>query len=282
MTEDRFHTTWVRQIGEMSNPFDYDLPMSSVFIKYSLIFWNLIMLICGFILTIVGFVAAAEYAQNSGIESLFNHKYISLPVFIGIVGLIVTLICFFGCYGSCKESSGLTIVYGLSLTVMMILLLISGIVGYVYRSQVDQYVKDMLDASMEHWCTSNPGPWTFAQTNFKCCGVNSYKEWKNNKDWKYYSRGYFELELKKNGTKIADFPVPDECCKEQSAGCGIAYKNIDHIHTDGCLKKIETTIEENLAWVAGAAIGISIFSLIIIVVSCCVAKNYKQKYDHMS
>ena len=67
------------------------------------------MLICGFILTIVGFVAAAEYAQNSGIESLFNHKYISLPVFIGIVGLIVTLICFFGCYGSCKESSGLTI-----------------------------------------------------------------------------------------------------------------------------------------------------------------------------
>ena len=120
---------------EMSNPFDYDLPMSSVFIKvsffikivkfniqivknslhlnqnfkYSLIFWNLIMLICGLILTIVGFVAAAEYAQNSGIESLFNHKYISLPVFIGIVGLIVTLICFFGCYGSCKESSGLTI-----------------------------------------------------------------------------------------------------------------------------------------------------------------------------
>ena len=44
---------------------------------------------------------------------------------------------------------------------MMILLLISGIVGYVYRSQVDQYVKDMLDASMEHWCTSNPGMFIF-------------------------------------------------------------------------------------------------------------------------
>ena len=39
----------------------------------------------------------------------------------------------------------------------MILLLISGIVGYVYRSQVDEYVKAMLDTSMEHWCTSNPG-----------------------------------------------------------------------------------------------------------------------------
>ena len=75
--------------------------------------------------------------------------------------------------------------------------------------------------------------------------------WKNNEDWKYYSRGYYEIKLKKNGTKIADFPVPDECCKQQSAGCGIAYENIDNIYTDGCLKKIETTIEENLAWVAG-------------------------------
>ena len=56
-----------------------------------------------------------------------------------------------------RKFSRLKKVYGLSLTIMMILLLISGIVGYVYRSQVDEYVKVMLDTSMEHWCTSNPG-----------------------------------------------------------------------------------------------------------------------------
>jgi len=86
----------------------------------------------------------------------------------------------------------------------------------------------------------------------------------------------------KNST-MAKFPVPDSCCKDNSQkGCGIAYTKTDQIYTEGCLKQIESKIEENLASVAGAAIGISIFSLITIIVSCCVAKHYRRKYNHMS
>ena len=73
----------------------------------------------------------------------------------------------------------------------------------------------------------------------------------------------------KNST-MAKFPVPDSCCKDNSQkGCGIAYTKTDQIYTEGCLKQIESKIQENLASVAGKIIEIPTF---------CLSSNHSYKF----
>lgn len=89
--------------SDMANPFTFELPMSSLVIKYSLFAWNFLLFILGIVLIAAGFSVATEYATSGdGLSELINNKYISLPIFIGVIGIMISLITFFGCYGSIK------------------------------------------------------------------------------------------------------------------------------------------------------------------------------------
>jgi hypothetical protein len=63
------------------------------------------------------------------------------------------------------------------------------------------------------------------QTDFKCCGVENYKDWHN-------------VTFGKTGN------VPDSCCKDFTSGCGQDVLNdpilADKVFNDGCFKKLET------------------------------------------
>lgn len=269
----------------MANPFTFELPMSSLVIKYSLFAWNFLLFILGIVLIAAGFSVATEYATSGdGLSELINNKYISLPIFIGVIGIMISLITFFGCYGSIKESMLLTSVYAGLLGLLMITLFIGGIVGYAYRDSVDGYVGEMLAMSMKNWCNHNQGPWQYAQTHFECCGIKSPKDWvEESEDFKYWSKGYFELEMvsKNPGANLtlSATRVPDSCCNgTATAGCGLVEGAL--IYDTGCLSKIEDNITSNLVKVAGAAIGISIFSLLVIVVTYFLAKQYSKKQEH--
>ena len=48
----------------MTNPFKVELPMSSVFIKYTLFGWNILLFILGIALAAIGFGVSLEYAAN--------------------------------------------------------------------------------------------------------------------------------------------------------------------------------------------------------------------------
>merc|ERR1711957_507238 len=154
----------------------------------------------------------------------------------------------------------------------------------------------MLQPSMKNWCNHNEGPWNYVQSTFQCCGIKQPTDWvKESPDFKYWSQGYFELEIKsKNGEAIiSDSRVPDSCCNittvpvtdanPKDPGCGLTQQSIDapfHIYKDGCLKKIEENLKDNLGKVAGAAVGISIFSLLVIALTYFLAKQYSKKQEH--
>ena len=59
------------------NPFDFELPMSSIFIKYSIFGWNLLFFILGIVLMSFGFTVSAEYISNGTptIEKIFLLKH---------------------------------------------------------------------------------------------------------------------------------------------------------------------------------------------------------------
>ena len=84
----------------------------------------------------------------------------------------------------------MTLTYVVLLTVIMITVFIGGIVGYVYRDSVDDYVENMLGQSLRKWCTKSQGPWKTAQQKFECCGVRGVHDWApNNTDFEYWAMG---------------------------------------------------------------------------------------------
>ncbi|CAG5103226.1 Oidioi.mRNA.OKI2018_I69.chr1.g674.t2.cds [Oikopleura dioica] len=260
LEDDSITPGWVREIGEMSNPFqNVKLPMTSRILKYSLFFSNLLIYILGIVLMSTGFTVSAEYASANGLAELFQDNYTALP-----------------------ESTTMTLIYGILLFLTMVSLLLAGIFGYLYRDAVDHYVEGQLTTSLKHWCHSNPEPWDSIQKYYKCCGITSPKDWSEKaKDFEYWAYGYAHLNnLTSTETKFSETPVPSSCCAEISDGCGLLEGG--NIHEEGCLNKLEQNIADNLSAVAGAAVGISIFTLIGIFVAFFLFRKYRERnYSNM-
>lgn len=261
----------------MQNPFDFKLPLSAIFVKYSIFLFNFVAFICGLILLGISVSTAVSYGAGQPLESIYDEKYASLPIFIGIAGVFLSGLCFVGCWGAMKESWGMLMGYAISLIIVCICLFIGGICGYVYSDQVEDTIETMANNMLEQWCPDSVQTKAFEaiQENYKCCGVNDFKDWSNNKNYKYWRTGQAVLDLAASSDNIPDHPVPDSCCQDYKENCGL--KNETTLYPKGCLEAIEHNLEENLAKIAGAAIGISIFEIITISLSFFLARHFAKK-----
>ena len=89
-------------------------------------------------------------------------------------------------------------------------------------------------------------------------------------------KGQAVLDLGITSSDLVDYPVPDSCCQDpKEENCGL--KNDTTLYTKGCLEAIEHNLEDNLAKIAGAAIGISIFEIITISLSFFLARHFAKK-----
>ena len=107
--------------------------------------------------------------------------------------------------------------------------------------------------------------WDNIQHDLKCCGVDTYMDWKNTT---FNQQG--------NTTKYGD-DVPDSCCiNGPTTGCGngqlSTHKNLT-IYEKGCLKTFEDYIEDNAYIVGGAGAGLGVLQILVLIGSFCIAKR---------
>ena len=244
------------------NPFDFKLPLSAIFVKYTIFFFNFLAFILGFVLigtsirkefavlwvvictrsTLTNSLSVAlDYTTDKPFSALWDDNYGSLPIFIGITGIILTLLCFFGCFGALKESWGMLICYGISLLVLCLCILIGGICGYVYIDQVEGVFQSTATHSIINWCPNTMSGWETTQQSLECCGAKSYKDWSETSEvFRLMAMGQIvELNLPKESQR--DVPVPDSCCKKHEKHCGLKLE--PEINKNGCLESLEGTME---------------------------------------
>ena len=132
---------------------------------------------------------------------------------------------------------------------------------------------------LDQWCPDGPTDfaWESIQESYKCCGVNGYKDWSNNKNYKYWRTGQAVVDANISVDELRDYPIPDSCCEEPNGTkyCGLDEKTSPY--EKGCLAAIEHNLEENLAKIAGAAVGISVFEIIVICLSFFLARHFAKK-----
>ncbi|XP_006897717.1 PREDICTED: CD63 antigen isoform X1 [Elephantulus edwardii] len=186
-----------------------------------------------------------------------------LPVVIIAVGAFLFLVALVGCCGTCKENYCLMITFVIFLSLIMLVEVATAIAGYVFRDKVVSEFKKNFQQQMQTYPKDNQTAVFLdkLQQEFKCCGAANYTDWET-------------IPLVPKGR------IPDSCCVNVSAGCGIKFNPKD-IYTKGCIEMIGGWLRSNALVVAAAPLGIAFVEVLGIVFACCLVKSIRSGYEVM-
>ncbi|KAM6895241.1 tetraspanin-33 isoform 1-T2 [Xenentodon cancila] len=199
------------------------------------------------------------------------------------VGVFMFIITFCGCVGSLRENICLLQTFCVSLTVIFILQLAAGILGFIFSDKARHKVTEMVNNAIVHYRDDIDlqNLIDFGQKEFNCCGGVTYTDWSQNM--------YFNCS--KENPSRERCSVPFSCCifaRDQvviNTMCGQDMQDLehskagDHIHNDGCIDKIVNWIHSNLFLLGGVALGLAIPQLVGMVLSQVLINQIKDQVE---
>ena len=241
-------------------------------LSFLLFFNNLIFAIIGIAITGLGVynaVGLEAYYKFLGTSDEIN--ILDSAGFIMIaVGVLLTVVYLIGCCGACTKNPCMLYTFSILLSLIILAEIGFGIALFMFGDKASGIIKTVMKESQEKFNSNTNDTivvigWNEIQTNFKCCGVDEYEDWKNH-------------------TTSADAFVPVSCCNKTS-GCPTMRKDKPFlmkpdgdVFTVGCLMTLQKFVTENVKILGGAAVGLAFFHALSIVVACCFAKKEKD-YD---
>ncbi|NWH86003.1 TSN8 protein, partial [Aegithalos caudatus] len=223
--------------------------------KYSMFIFNFFFwVICGCI--ILGF---SIWIRVSSTEQVNACSHTSTIVYAGVnlliaVGAIIMILGFLGCCGAAKESRCMLMLFFIALLLILILQITGGVLGAVYKPQVEEAFNRTLSTSVNA-LQSTTGEYTEYQEAFqklerkeKCCGLlDGPQDW--GKNFNKPSSKICQCELEK--------PSSDLCIKY-----GDRY-----IYKRPCGEVIVQQIKDNLIIIMGIAFGLAVVEILGLVFS---------------
>ncbi|KAK0160452.1 hypothetical protein PV328_007861 [Microctonus aethiopoides] len=215
-------------------------------IKYLLFFFNMIFLLSGAGIITAGAVVLSEVYQ-------FNHflegRLLVPPVILIVVGTIIFLIAFLGCYGAIKENF-------IMLTAVKMGI---GVAAAVYKNDFTDILKKTLKDSLNRNSNADKLAWANIQSSLRCCGIDSKNDWEG---------------IMPNGT------LPRSCCpiahEDSISNCTVRSENV---YVDACFVLLESIIIKNANLLIGVGIGIAFVEIAGIILACCLAIAIRREDD---
>ncbi|XP_051974954.1 tetraspanin-33 [Xyrauchen texanus] len=244
---------------------DEEFSFVSSVVKYLLFFFNMIFWIIALFLISIGI-----YSRIVKHETALACLTVDPALLLMIVGILMFLITFCGCVGSLRENICLLQTFCICLTVLFLLQLAAGVLGFVFSDKARGKVTEMFNSAIKHYRDDQDlqNLIDFGQTQFNCCGGISYMDWSQNM--------YFNCS--KENPSRESCSVPFSCCllsKEAiiNTMCGQGMQEMEYlaasgfIHTNGCIDKVVNWIHSNLFLLGGIALGLAIPQLVGILLS---------------
>ncbi|XP_066490606.1 tetraspanin-8 [Tiliqua scincoides] len=149
--------------------------------KYSMFIFNFLFWVCGcFILGVSIWMRVSKSAQQE--FHIDSSLYSGIDVLIA-VGSIIMVLGFLGCCGAMKESQCMLLLFFIGLLLILLLQLVAGILGGVYKSEVEASVNKTLLEDVALLQSTAPKDKTFQETfrkfeiQNKCCGLLQSSDW---------------------------------------------------------------------------------------------------------
>ena len=219
-------------------------------IKYLMFFFNFAFWLCGLLLTIVSTII---YVKYSAFFSYADSKFANMALMLMILGAATFVLGFLGCCGADKENYCMVMTFALLLSVILMLAVIAGSLGFVYKSRVDKAAVDALNRAIVNYNRTlgaqNLLDWT--QKHIKCCGNNSPNDFVN---------------ITCNG----NVGVPS--CYDNGKCDGKLYPS-------GCKQGFIKFMNKNLLVIGTIGVGAAFVQLMGIVLACTLMKMFDSQYN---
>ncbi|XP_023162718.1 23 kDa integral membrane protein-like [Drosophila hydei] len=219
----------------------------SQMVKYLLYFLNVVFVVGGVLLIVVGSIMLDSMGTFGSFSETFNAR--TIPICIIILGCIIFVVAFFGCCGTIRENACCTTIYAVCMFILFALQLSLSIYIFVENDTFAEKISELVNKAWAENDDANGYPMNALQLSFKCCGRTSYKD-------------YIEK-------------VPASCCgyvdRDQTCSAAI-YES-----RPGCYDKFSDFWTTNADIISWSSLCISLFELTIFVISCCLASAMKKR-----
>ena len=229
-------------------------------LKFFVFMFNIIFFLVG--CAIIGLGCYMYFEMRDYLSFLGDTGFVDGTIGFIVVGVVLTIVSFFGICAVCTDNACMFKTFGFFMGLVVIAEIGVAIAILVLKVDAEDAISDTMRSSLNDYATDPDvkSSWDNMQKELKCCGIDTYMDWKN-------------TTLNNNGTGNS---VPDSCCKagNTTVGCGNnQIPNHEHIYETGCLKQFEDYIEDNAYIVGGAGAGLGVLQIIVLIGSCCLAKK---------
>ncbi|KAH7639076.1 tetraspanin-11-like protein [Dermatophagoides farinae] len=150
------------------------------------------------------------------------------------------------------------------LFLIFILMLLGGILGYVFRNQVDDRMKREMQITISHYGNDSAitDAWDSVQRNFHCCGIeldgqHGYTIYRQNNP-------IFGSNNRRRVPRTCCLNLRDESSVER---CMMEPENPTHTYHDDCYDRMKNFVKGHAMLVGGIGIGIACILIIGMVLS---------------
>ncbi|XP_017270260.1 tetraspanin-33 [Kryptolebias marmoratus] len=258
---------------------DKDFTFVSSVVKYLLFIFNLIFWIISLVMVVIG--VYARMVKHA--ETALAYLAVDPAMMLMIIGVLMFVLTFCGCVGSLRENICLLQTFCICLTVIFLLQLVAGVLGFIFSDKARHKVTEVINNAIVHYRDDIDlqNLIDFGQKEFGCCGGVAYTDWSQNM--------YFNCS--KDNLSRERCSVPFSCCIESKTKevvntmCGHGMQELDyaeakaHIHTNGCIDTLVNWIHSNLFMLGGIALGLAIPQLVGILLSQILINQIKDQIE---
>ncbi|KAJ3298898.1 cd63 antigen [Borealophlyctis nickersoniae] len=207
-----------------------------MFVKNLLLLINFMSLLAGIILMGGGaYIKSSSSSSHSDIINLSG----TIATSAIIIGIIITIVSFFGCFGAANEKGMLLKTYFALLLVLVILEISLGAAAYAKKDEVDGLLENAWrDAYVNH----QNGTILSIQNTFQCCGYRN----------------------------TTDYAIPDTCASDPSR----QWTNRD---PGPCRAIVQDTLKGSLNSIGGCGVAMGVIELIGLAFSVVLFRKIAQR-----
>lgn len=243
-------------------------------VRWSLVLINSLVMIGGIAILVVGVWTLIDKAF---IEVLLrNNLFMSAAYIMIISGSISSCLSIVGLVGAIKETKCLLLSYFILLFVMFVVLLVGGVISYVFRHQVESTMRPEMLYTINEYDPNTPDDpmtkaWDDTQSQLQCCGLRILKDSSEN-PWDAW------LKNTEVNSGSADAKVPKSCCIVGDANlpqndCHIENPvNKDHIYQKDCFAVSLSFVTGHATLIGTVSIGIACVMILGMVLSLMLFK----------
>ncbi|NWU95081.1 TSN8 protein, partial [Upupa epops] len=213
--------------------------------KYSMFIFNFLFWVCGCI--ILGVSIWIRVSKDAQQELEINSSLFAGVDLLIAVGSIIMVLGFLGCCGAIKESRCMLLLFFIGLLLILILQVAGGILGAVYRSQIETSLNKTLQESVKKLQSSTEEYKVFQEKlqEFErenhCCGLlNGSTDWGNN----FSTLKVCECDLK---------DLPEDVC---------TYSQGRYVYKTPCGDVIIKYLKDHLLIIMGIAFGLAVIEIL--------------------